>query len=313
MILCLCPNPSIDMYAWLNTLQAGQANSITKEERFPGGKGVHVALAVAELEEQVMLLGFWGGPTGQWVKENCESKGIECYGPELKDWTRTCLILKSDTYFDDTELLGSGPTISSADFESFRNTFIQILPKADCITMSGSWPKGAPVDAYAQLVSLANKAGKKIFLDCAGEQLNQALIQKPFSVHINRREGQKLFEEESPEQIAFLLAKQCTYAAVTAGADGLYLVAGDELIHAQCPVEDVYSAVGSGDCLLAGLAVAFNRELDIQAVAQLAVACGAANCIRPELGLLYQSDVEILKKQVLINKSAKTSVTNSVS
>ncbi len=311
MILCLCPNPSVDMYVWLKTLAAGQANSCRKEERFPGGKGVHVALALAELGEPVMLLGFWGGPTGQWIKEECEARGIACYGPELAGWSQTCFTIKAEEPFDDTELLGRGPSITAKDFESFVTTFNYLLSKATQVSLSGSWPPGAPANAYALLIARAAQAGKNTFLDCSGEQLRWALAQKPFAVHVNQQEGQHLFQAESPAQTAFLLAKQCTYAAVTAGADGLYLASGPELIHTRCPVEEVYSAVGSGDCLLAGLAFAFNQGLDSLAVASLAVACGAANCIRPELGLLYRKDVEILRPRVVVEKYAKNYALNA--
>jgi tagatose 6-phosphate kinase len=302
MILCLCPNPAVDKYIWLNALAPGQVNIPHKEEQFPGGKGVHVALGIAELGEPVILLGFWGGPTGQWIKEKCESKGITCFGPQVAGWTRTCLSIKADGDHDDTELLGIGPAISQKDFESFRETFIALSTGADCITMSGSWPKGAPHDAYAQLIALARETGKKTILDCAGEQLRAALIQKPFAVHINRREGEDLFQAASPALLASLLAEACDYAAVTAGAEGLYLAGHSEFIHARCPIEKVYSAVGSGDCLVSGLAVAIKRNLPIAQAAQLGVACGSANCIRPDLGMFYRSDVEQLQNQVVLRK-----------
>lgn len=300
MILCLCPNPAVDMFIWLNEFTTGQVNIPQKEERFPGGKGVHVALAVAELGEPVMLLGFWGGPTGQWIKQECEARGVACYGPEVSGWTRTCISFKGQGHFDETELLGIGPDISETDFNKFRQTFIQLKASADLITMSGSWPKGAPTDAYAQLISLAHQAGKRTILDCTGEQLHQALKQKPFSVHVNHREGASLFPEESPEKIAALLAENCDYAAVTAGAAGLYLAGSGNNIQASCKLNKVYSAVGSGDCLVAGLAVAYKRGLPPEEVAQLAAACGSANCIRPDLGMLYRSDVEELQKQIVL-------------
>jgi tagatose 6-phosphate kinase len=296
------------MYCWLNTFVAGQVNIPFQEERFPGGKGVHVALAIAELGEPVVLLGCWGGPTGQWIKKECVAQGIICYGPEVDGWTRTCISFKGEASIDDTELLGIGPTISEVDFENFIKTYVRLVATADVVTMSGSWPKGAPIDAYAQLINLAHKAEKDVILDCAGEQLNQALKQKPFAVHINRYEGENLFQEESPEKIATLLAENCENAAVTAGAAGLYLATPNQFIRASCSLDKVFSAVGSGDCLVAGLAVAYKRGLPAAEVARLAVACGSANCLRPDLGMLHRSDVEILQQQVIINIQEKETV-----
>ncbi|MEQ8878916.1 MAG: 1-phosphofructokinase, partial [Cyclobacteriaceae bacterium] len=83
MILCVCPNPSVDKYVWVKHFTRGKVNRATQEKSFPGGKGIHVAMGVRELGLEVAVLGFWAGASGQWVKEACKSLGIHCYGPEL--------------------------------------------------------------------------------------------------------------------------------------------------------------------------------------------------------------------------------------
>lgn len=142
MILCICPNPSIDTYAWIDSITAGKVNRIKKEQRFPGGKGVHAALAVAELGEEVHLLAFWGGPTGKWIRKNCEKYGVICHGPEIADWSRTCFTFKSENTIDETEILGCGPSVNSNDLKKLKQVFQKLLSKADCVSMSGSWPNG---------------------------------------------------------------------------------------------------------------------------------------------------------------------------
>jgi fructose-1-phosphate kinase PfkB-like protein len=99
-----------------------------------------------------------------------------------------------------------------------------------------------------------------------------------------------------------LLSEKCKYAIVSAGADGLYLASGNEIFHAHCKIENVLSAVGSGDCLLAGLTVAVRRNMTPMNTARMAAACGAANCLRPELGMLYKTDVERLWEQVRVSR-----------
>jgi tagatose 6-phosphate kinase len=292
MILCICPNPSVDMYAWVDGIQQGGVNRIKKEQRFAGGKGVHVALAVAELGEEAGLLGFWGGATGAWIKETCEAKGVLCYGPEVADWSRTCMIFKSDNGFDDTELLGAGPTLEAGDFEKLVADYEALLPHAEAVTMSGSWPQGAQADGYAQLLRIAHSDGVKTFLDTTGEQLMHALEEHPYVVHMNRTEAQDHFKETDIQKGAFLLAEKCKYAVVTSGAEGVYIAEGKEIHHAVCHVEEVYSTVGSGDCLLGGIAVALHRGMSVADAARLGAACGAANCVREELGLFRREDVE---------------------
>jgi tagatose 6-phosphate kinase len=301
MILCLCPNPSIDMFAWVESILPGGVNRIQKEKRFPGGKGVHVALAAAELGEKVQLLAFWGGPTGQWVKNSCEELGVSCHGPVIDDWSRTCMTFKSQDAYRDTELLGAGPNIDGEDFESFVNEYRKLVATTDCVCMSGSWPHGAPSDAYAQLITIAKSAEAPVLLDTTGEQLQHALKSRPVAVHLNRTEIQALLKEKDVRTAALFLAQKCEYAVVTSGPDGLYLAHGQEVVHAHCNIDQVYSAVGSGDCLVAGFAVALKRHMSIQDSARLAVACGAANCIREDLGMLYRKDVERLLPSVTVS------------
>lgn len=298
-MLCVCPNPSVDMFVWIDQLHSGNVNRARREARFPGGKGVHVALAAAELGMPVRLLAFWGGATGEWIKSECWRRGIECYGPEVDGWSRTCMTFKSqDPEWTDTELLGTGPTIDEKDFNKFFAIYQDALEESQGVCFSGSWPGGAPADGYARMLAEAQRLGKATLLDTTGDQLKHALVYKPTVVHMNRSEAADFFGGDNVQSNARLLAQRCTYAAVTAGADGLFLFRGSEGVHTRCTVDRFFSAVGSGDCLLAGLAVSLLRGEGLVEMAKLAVACGGANCMREDLGMLYRGDVDNLLPKV---------------
>ena len=288
------------MFAWLDSVSPGDANRVVKEERFPGGKGVHVALAIAELGAQAELLGVWGGPTGAWIKDQCTNAGVICHGPEVNEWSRTCITLKSEDQYHDTELLGTGPRLQTADYEHLVATYKHLLPGFGHICMSGSWPPGVATNAYANLIKIAREQGKVTILDASGQQLLLALNEKPDVLHVNASEARDLLQETDVRRCAIELARRCRYALVTAGAEGLYLAHAGEVIHAHCAIEEVHSTVGSGDCLVAGFTVALQRRVSMEDAARLAVACGAANCLRRDLGMLYRSDVEKLLPLVQI-------------
>ncbi len=297
-ILAVCPNPSVDTYARVNGFQVGEVNRLTEEVHYPGGKGVHVGLAAAELEEQVAILGIWGGPTGQWIKNECEKySNVKCVGPEVDQWSRSCYTFKSDGEFDDTELLGVGPSLQEGDFNAFLKQYKGLLADAKCITLSGSWPNGSPENAYAQLIKEAKKENKATFIDCTGVQFDHAIIEKPYLVHLNRSEATSVFKINDVREATFQLANKCEYAAVTDGVNGMYFSDGEKIIHANCKIDSVHSAVGCGDCLTAGLAVAYVREMNDMISAKMGVACGAANCLREDLGMLYKKDVDKLFQQ----------------
>jgi len=276
----------------------GKANRIKKEQIFPGGKGVHVALGIAELGEECALLGFWGGDSGKYVKEYCEKKGIRCYGPDVDEPGRTCFTFRSEGDLDGTELLGPGPAIDEKESYLFWMEFIKLLDNASAVSMSGSWPANTTMD-YTGFIIATKKKGIKTFVDCSGKNLKAAITAKPYCVHINQHEGFEIFQEQAPKKMGLALLKGCDLAAVTAGSDGLYLVNKDQsIIHANCKLENIISPVGSGDCLMSGLIVAENQNLSLAETAKLAVACGAANCIREDLGMFYKKDVETLRTHI---------------
>ncbi|MEY3451489.1 MAG: hypothetical protein RL711_1315 [Bacteroidota bacterium] len=303
-ILVVCPNPAVDIYAKIDSFKQGGTNRIVEETQFPGGKGVHVAMAAAELGEKVVLLGFWGGPTGSWIKKEIEERfpSIQCVGPEVTGWTRCCYTFKSNSDFDDAELLGTGPTLTENNIEAFQDTFEKYINNSTCVCLSGSWPKGAPQNGYANMIKVAKANHKATFLDCTGVQFENAIKMKPYMVHLNKKEVCEAYGVNDIKEAIAQLVKTCDYAAVTDGAKGLYLADSTSLIQASCTLEKdkIYSAVGCGDCLTAGLVVAYVRNLNNDALAKMAVACGSANCLRKDLGMLYAQDVAMLLEQAII-------------
>lgn len=299
MILCLCPNPAIDKFIWVDDFKLGEVNRINNEQSFPGGKGVHVALGIAELGKECALLGFWGGDTGRYIKEHCENKGISCYGPEIDEPNRTCLTFRSLDELNGTELLEQGPFIKEEKINLFWLEFTRLLETATAVCMSGSWPRTNTEMNYAEFIVETKKKGIKTFVDCSGKNLINILPANPYCIHINNHEGFEVFKEHSPLKIAASILKSCDLAAITCGADGLYLSDKSQAcIHASCKLNSIISAVGSGDSLMAGLVVADKRNLNLSETAKLAVACGAANCVREELGMFYKKDVDMLLTQI---------------
>ncbi|MEQ8552077.1 MAG: PfkB family carbohydrate kinase [Cyclobacteriaceae bacterium] len=276
---------------WINSFEKGQPNRVSKEESYPGGKGVHVAMGVKELGIDVAILAFWAGEEGKWVKQQCESKGIACYGPMIDGSTRTCLTLKTYDDYNETEFLGVGPLIKEEDFLAIQKEFNNLLDKVDVVSFSGSWPISAVEVSYNQFIFRSNELKIPSFIDCSGQSLINALDISPFCVHINHFEGHDLYRTNPTEAVNKIIEK-CQLAVVSCGADGLYLTDGRKIVHALSRVDKVLSSVGSGDCLMAGLIVAFSKEYDLLDTAKLAAACGAANCVRIELGMFHKRDVD---------------------
>lgn len=294
-ILVVCPNPAVDIYAHIATFGLGIPNRIMEEKRYPGGKGLHVGMALAELGFQVTIAGFWGGETGQWIKTSCKEyyPNIQFIGPELKEWTRSCYTFKSDGDFDDTEILGTGPTINKHDFEALLDNIQVSLDEVKYVALSGSWPKGAPENGYARIIQACKEHYTPTMLDCTGTQLKHALKAHPTAVHLNRKEITEFYDCPFDEAKSRILA-ECEVAAITDGSKGLHLLTKETSQHSLAKIDRVISTIGSGDCLTAGIVAGLTQKLDWQDVADLGAACGAANCLREDLGMLYLEDVKAL-------------------
>jgi len=294
MFLVVCANPAIDAFVELPHLSFGKSHRVVSEERYPGGKGVHVALALRELDQDVALLGFWAGPTGEWVRKECERFGVEVHGPRLRDgWTRICQTFKTKDTFDETEFLGESPSFEFDAGEELLATFRQLSRAAHTTVISGSLPQQSPPDFYQKLLQITVSPTR--VLDCVGEPLQLALAENISIVHLNQEEASIVTGTQDPLACCAFFAEQAEFVAITCGRDGLYLRQRHQgTVHANVSVPSVISAVGSGDCLTAGLAYGRAKKLPLDEIARWGVSCGAANCIRPELGMLHASDVKNL-------------------
>lgn len=306
MILIVCANPSVDSFWTVETFKKGITNRSKEEMFYPGGKGIHSAFAINELGQEVKALGVWGGQTGQWLRKQCRHKNIKTIGPTVDQWNRLCITMKSDSKWNETELLGSGPDIEEDTIKDFLLAYKQCLANKniESVIISGSVPSGFKIDFYPQLVEEAKNYDILAFVDASGPLLRQTLAANPFGIHVNQKEGQELYHQEGPDVIAERLQKYCELAAVTAGANGLYLGYRDESVHTLHKIEEssIVSTIGSGDCLLAGKCLACLKQKNIEHLARLAVACGSANCIHPELGMLKAEDVRKILPDVKIEK-----------
>lgn len=304
MILAVCANPSVDSFWSLPAVRQGTTNRSSAETYYPGGKGIHIAFALQELGEEVTVLGIWGGQTGEWLKKQCNENDINTIGPSVEEWNRLCISMKSNTDWNETELLGAGPKVDEATrkafYEAYRTFINKYAPQA--VVMSGSAPAGFENRIYRRLVSVAQNMELPTFVDASNSLLKEALEVQPHAIHINHHEGQEICNYDHPGDIARWLGDFCNVAAVTAGTDGLYLQVDKQLFNAYHRMDSskIVSTVGAGDCLFAGLCKATLKNKDSAYWAKYSAACGTANCINPQLGILKNEDVEKIMKTVTL-------------
>lgn len=156
MILCLCPNPSVDKFVWLDDFIHGKVNKI-KRTCISRRKRRSCSIGFSRIGRTLCIAGILGGDTGKYIKEFCESKGVYCYGPAIDSPNRTCFTFRSKTDLNDTELVECGPFITDDQVYLFWLEFIRLLDKATAVCLSGSWPITPDEIGYPEFIVAAKR------------------------------------------------------------------------------------------------------------------------------------------------------------
>jgi len=291
-------NTALDKLVDVDVLRAGAMQRITSVRVSFGGKGLHVAQTIASLGEQVRLVGLVDAASGPAIAALMRERGVEFHGIEVPGTIRTCLAIRErDGRI--TELLEPGPDLDAATREKMVATFRSLALESDLAVMSGSLPPGCDDGTYADLVRELQGTGVRCLLDASGAALRMAVEERPFLVKPNRDEAAALFGkpvadiDDAANAVRMLLSRGVSIPVVSLGADGVVAAHGSQLLHANVPVERVVSAVGSGDCLVAGIAASLMRGDSFDSMLQLGAACGAANA-SAGLGYARRADLEAL-------------------
>jgi fructose-1-phosphate kinase PfkB-like protein len=93
-----------------------------------------------------------------------------------------------------------------------------------------------------------------------------------------------------------------TIVVVSLGAEGVLVARGRETFQVRPPRVEVKSAVGSGDCLLAGIAHGLTQGLSLQEAARQGVAAGSANALSVGPGVFDLDDFRRILAQVEVTR-----------
>jgi len=77
---------------------------------------------------------------------------------------------------------------------------------------------------------------------------------------------------------------------------------GDCIYKIKVPSVNAINPVGSGDSMVAGLAVALLREYDLETMLSLGAACGTAKAMEAETGKVDVVNVKKIIKEIKIEK-----------
>jgi 1-phosphofructokinase family hexose kinase len=301
-ILTLTPNPAVDQMVWLERLRLGDVNRLLGTQLDPAGKGVNAARMAHRLGARAVALGFVGGETGAMIERLLELEQVEHDFVWIPGRTRFNTTMVAAGRW--TSLRGTGPTVEPAHLEQLEKLVEARLCPGSMLVMAGSLPPGVPDDFYARYVRLARGRGVPVLLDAAGEPLRLGILEKPDLIKPNLAEaedvlGRKISSLEDARQAALeLVARGVGTVVISMGGDGAVCAQGSQAWVAHPPQVERRSTVGTGDSMVAGIAVSLSRGLPIEEVLRWATAAGAATAMTPGTANGTRSQVESLLEEV---------------
>ena len=176
-----------------------------------------------------------------------------------------------------------GFTVTQDVLDGMLAALTNKIQSDDIVVLSGSLPKGAPVNTYGIWAAACDKAGARVFLDADGQAMQHGLETKPYLVKPNNHELSRLTGrtldtvEDLLTAARDIIAQGVKKVVVSMGGDGALFVSETAAYRAEGLKVPVGSTVGAGDSMVAALAYATEQGLDDGATVALAVATSAAN------------------------------------
>jgi 1-phosphofructokinase family hexose kinase len=210
-----------------------------------------------------------------------------------------------------TEIYELGESVPLEKIDELRDHVVSIIGKYKAVTLSGSLPTGVPTDFYADLIEIARKENVLTFLDTSGDALRKGVEAGPFFIKPNETEAKSLLgissndPFDSTQAVVEISKKYGTNVLLSLGADGAIAAKNEELFCVKSPSVEVKSAVGSGDCMLAGLTYGFLQGLSFEEAVIYGVAAGTANTLIMGAGQFKIEDFERLRSQIYDSDRSK--------
>ncbi|MCB5936671.1 hexose kinase [Caldibacillus thermoamylovorans] len=294
MLLSVTLNPSVDISYHLNQLKLDDVNRVSEVKKTAGGKGLNVARVAHLLGVDVLATGILGGSLGRFIENQLDEDQMKHAFLHTNQEARNCIAILHENM--QTEILESGPTLSTNEQESFLQHFNNILENVNVVTISGSIVKGFTKDVYSEIIAIAKERNIPVILDTSGKALEISLKNKsalPYVIKPNTTELSQLLGHQvtnNNEQLKSILKdplfEGVPWIIVSQGGDGAFVKHEDKFYDVSIPTVEVVNSVGSGDATVAGLAKAIEQKLDDITTIKYGMAAGILNTIEAQTGFV---------------------------
>ncbi|MBI2421600.1 MAG: 1-phosphofructokinase family hexose kinase [Candidatus Hydrogenedentes bacterium] len=308
MIVTLTPNPCVDKTLYLETLRLGEKHRGLRASAVAGGKGCNVSRALKSLGYETRALVIVGGPTGRHVVQMIEEEDrVPCTPIWVQGMTRTITTILEASVHRQTPLFEDGPAVNPAEKSAVLAAFRQAVQGARVVTLNGAVTSPETLtDLYAQCIPIAREAGAKVILDSYGPEFAAGLAARPNVIKPNLEEaaalmGRSLYGVSARrDALRYFLDQGVDAVVLSMGAEGLLFADGIRSWQITPPVINEVNPVGSGDALVAGLAIGLAEDWEWDRSLRFGIGAGAANAMTWDIGHFEVGEVKRLGARMVI-------------
>lgn len=304
-VIAITPNPALDITIDIDELVPEATHRIDHATKKLGGKGVNVAAVAGEQGYAAYALGPVPGAS---IREHPTPSHVHAA------FTDTPAGLRA-TYALHQRGLNTTTIINERGAAHPPEVFAQIVTAVSdlatahpgsVVTISGSFPPGAPADFLPHVLEAAHAAGARVIVDTSGAPLRQACelgcdLVKPNAAELADVTG----EADLVRGARLLLDAGVRRVVASDGAAGLAAISGRQgVIRARLdhPLEG--NPTGAGDALVAALATGLIDGLDEPELLRRAVAWSAAAVRQPVAGAIGTNNADLAERVVITNQPA---------
>jgi 1-phosphofructokinase family hexose kinase len=256
-----------------------------------------------------MAFGFVAGEVGHIVERTLTAEGIPHHFLHVPGQTRVNFTVV-DGRGTATSFYAAGPEVALDSAAALHALVRFWLQGRTVLVLAGSLPEGLPAGTYAAYLKAARDAGVRTILDADGPALAAGLAAHPDLVKPNVQEAARLLGRpltdlrdivRAAREIVGLGARTAVVSMAEQGA----VCASGGRVWRILPVEvERRSTVGSGDAMVAGLAVSMARGEPLEDGLRLGTAAGAASAMSEGTTMGSAEDVAKLLSRVRVEPIA---------
>lgn len=307
-IITITANPALDITAHVNDWSRGVVNRGQSIAVNAGGKGINVAVNLAQSGLEVYATGWLGRENDDTFCRTFTHERINDDFIRVDGETRRNLKIVDSVNDENTDFNMPGVAIDASAQEALNDYLKANTDEWTVLVFGGSLPPGVSADYYAKMVASYRDKCHFLVVDASGQALTEVLqadwlpdMVKPNIHELREVTGKALDSDDAIVAEAREWVKRgIKMMVVSMGHEGAWFVTQDEAVKALPLKVDVATTVGAGDAMVAGTVKGVIAGHNLADIARTATAYSAANIERVEAGLPSESRLETLKKQVVI-------------